>query len=238
VKRCGKSAPRVRQRKRHGKPHREQDRIGTATRAVRASDNSAGQCQARRPGRLLEATCKRCPRGMAVTYRLPQAGGALQNPAYRPADILRRGALRQSGVPFRRKHTSPKMWGSAPTRRTPRQFNPYFIGFLSSVTTLVTTIHSDLCLNHPIRKEPTGHCLSPGHELDRCHWSNHVPCRCGPQGYRSNRYGKQAIPIAGPVGGWEPAKLEAVLQINPLLSLLVRLAPRESSASARPKPSP
>src|SRR5580692_8712572 len=35
VKRCGKSAPRVRQRKRHGKPHREQDRIGTATRDVR-----------------------------------------------------------------------------------------------------------------------------------------------------------------------------------------------------------
>ena len=30
VKRCGKSAPRVRQRRRHGKPHREQDRIGTA----------------------------------------------------------------------------------------------------------------------------------------------------------------------------------------------------------------
>ena len=28
VKRCGKSAPRFRQRKRHGKPHREQDRIG------------------------------------------------------------------------------------------------------------------------------------------------------------------------------------------------------------------
>ena len=35
VKRCGKSAPRVRQRTRHGKPHREQDRIGTATRVVR-----------------------------------------------------------------------------------------------------------------------------------------------------------------------------------------------------------
>ena len=30
VKRCGKSAPRFRQRKRHGKPHREQDRIGAA----------------------------------------------------------------------------------------------------------------------------------------------------------------------------------------------------------------
>ena len=25
---------------------------------------------------------------MAVTYRLPQAGGALQNPAYRPADAF------------------------------------------------------------------------------------------------------------------------------------------------------
>src|SRR5258707_12983789 len=30
VKRCGKSAPRVRRRIRHGKPHREQNRIGTA----------------------------------------------------------------------------------------------------------------------------------------------------------------------------------------------------------------
>jgi len=70
VKRCGKSAPRFRQRKRHGKPHREQNRIGTATRAVRESDNSAGRCQARRPGRLLEAMCEHGPRGMAVTYRL------------------------------------------------------------------------------------------------------------------------------------------------------------------------
>ena len=36
VKRCGKSAPRARQRGRHGKPHREQDRIGT-TRSRKAS---------------------------------------------------------------------------------------------------------------------------------------------------------------------------------------------------------
>ena len=69
MKRCGKSAPRLRQRNRHGKPHREQDRIGTATRECSLrGDNTAGRCQARRPGRLLEATCKRCPRGMAVTY--------------------------------------------------------------------------------------------------------------------------------------------------------------------------
>jgi hypothetical protein len=75
VKRCGKSAPRFRQRKRHGKPHREQNRIGTATQSVRSpqakalSDNTAGRCLARRPGRLLEAACKCGPRGMAVTYR-------------------------------------------------------------------------------------------------------------------------------------------------------------------------
>src|SRR5882672_4238440 len=69
VKRCGKSAPRFRQRKRHGKPHREQDRIGMASRAVRESDNAAGLCQARRPGRLLEAMCEHGPRGMAVAYR-------------------------------------------------------------------------------------------------------------------------------------------------------------------------
>jgi dTDP-glucose 4,6-dehydratase len=37
VKRCGKSAPRFRRRKRHGKPHREQDRIGTAREKSRIS---------------------------------------------------------------------------------------------------------------------------------------------------------------------------------------------------------
>ncbi len=123
VKRCGKSAPRVRRRKRHGKPHREQDRIGTATRAVRASENTAGRCQARRPGRLLEATCKRCPRGMAVTYRLRKRAVPYRT---RLTGWLISCVEAFSGeVEFRfasRKHTLPKMRGSAPTRRTPRQF--------------------------------------------------------------------------------------------------------------------
>ena len=43
---------------------------GRQMRADRASDNAAGRCQARRPGRLLEAVCKHGPRGMAVTCRL------------------------------------------------------------------------------------------------------------------------------------------------------------------------
>ena len=104
VKRCGKSAPRVRQRKRHGKPHREQNRIGTATRSVRSwSDNTAGRCQARRPGRLLEAMCKHGPRGMAVTYR-----------------------PRKWMVPYKTRLTgrliSSVNEGFGVTRRTPRQF--------------------------------------------------------------------------------------------------------------------
>ena len=63
VKRCGKSAPRFRQRKRHGKPHREQDRIGTARGA-----SSSDPCPGRRPGRLLQAPGNRRRRGMAVTF--------------------------------------------------------------------------------------------------------------------------------------------------------------------------
>ena len=102
MKRCGKSAPRFRQWRRHGKPHREQDRIGTASRAVRESDNAAGLCQARRPGRLLEAMCKHGPRGMAVTYR-----------------------PRKRAVPYRTRLTG---WlirsneGLGATRRAPRHF--------------------------------------------------------------------------------------------------------------------
>ena len=53
---CGKSAPRGRQRKRHGKPHRVQDRIGAAH----------GPFPARRPGWLLEARGNPRPRGMVA----------------------------------------------------------------------------------------------------------------------------------------------------------------------------
>ncbi len=58
MKGCGKSAPRKRQRKRHGKPHREQNRIGTARRAILGIRVSPGSC---RPGRLLEAPATGVP---------------------------------------------------------------------------------------------------------------------------------------------------------------------------------
>jgi hypothetical protein len=104
VKRCGKSAPRLRQRNRHGKPHREQDRIGTATRAARESDNSRERCQAL----AVRVGCsRRCaniaPEEWPSRIASRKRGGALQNPAYRLADTLRNE-------------------GFGATRRTPRHF--------------------------------------------------------------------------------------------------------------------
>ena len=79
VKGCGKSAPRPRQRGRHGKPHREQNRIG----AARDAQAFPGPFPGRRPGWLLEASSNGRPRGMVVASG-PSGSGA-QNPAYRPA---------------------------------------------------------------------------------------------------------------------------------------------------------
>ncbi len=59
MKRCGKSAPRLRQRKRHGKPRREQDQIGMA----------CDPFPDRRPGRSREAFGNERPRGMAIQPR-------------------------------------------------------------------------------------------------------------------------------------------------------------------------
>jgi len=69
VKGCGKSAPRRRQRGRHGKPHREQDRIGTARSLLlrKPEEVSGSMSGSGRPGRLLEAPGNWRPRGMAVT---------------------------------------------------------------------------------------------------------------------------------------------------------------------------
>jgi len=86
VKGCGKSAPRGWQQRRHGKPHREQNRIGAANRRVPAG----------RPGWLLEPVGDGGPRGMVAQSRsagmdrtrltgplahLPSTGGRACSPA-------------------------------------------------------------------------------------------------------------------------------------------------------------
>ena len=92
VKGCGKSAPRPRRRGRHGKPHREQNRIGTAVPGPQSPGTSA--LPRRRPGGLREASGNGRPRGMAIP-RIPSTlrpGGWIrsggQNPAYRPSGVF------------------------------------------------------------------------------------------------------------------------------------------------------
>lgn len=80
VKRCGKSAPRARQRDRHGKPHREQNRIGTMLAAQAGRGLFLGLvvwvgCSRRAAMRVPEEWPSRCGSNLA----------AIQNPAYRPA---------------------------------------------------------------------------------------------------------------------------------------------------------
>jgi hypothetical protein len=69
AKRCGKSAPRPWQQGRHGKPHREQDRIGAAAMSRLKPAMIAGTFPSRRPGWSREAHREMRPRGMAVQPR-------------------------------------------------------------------------------------------------------------------------------------------------------------------------
>jgi hypothetical protein len=74
VKWCGKSAPRRRQRRRQGKPHREQDQVGAAGIPL-CFGCQAGPSRCR-SGRLHEALGNGCPRGMAIpAHVLTRMGG-------------------------------------------------------------------------------------------------------------------------------------------------------------------
>ena len=92
VKGCGKSAPRRRQRRRHGKPHREQDQVGTTAPAAAGRPVSGPVVRvgrARRPA-------------TGVPEEWPSPGRPLrrrgQNPAYRLPDPSCRTVLVPSAV--------------------------------------------------------------------------------------------------------------------------------------------
>ena len=104
VKRCGKSAPREQQCERHGKPHREQDRIGTTRHGdmpgpfSRLSSGLVAGGGRQRPSQR---------NGHRVAARL---AAALQNPAYRPTGgFVAQGA----GVTVRRLKNPPP-WRAPP----------------------------------------------------------------------------------------------------------------------------
>jgi len=85
VKRCGKSAPRLWQQRRQGKPHREQDRIG-----------AAGGFSGGNPGEVTRGHFRpvaRVGRVRHAAMRVPEEWSSRvarreQNPAYRPSDII------------------------------------------------------------------------------------------------------------------------------------------------------
>jgi hypothetical protein len=93
VKRCGKSAPRRRQRRWHGKPHREQDRIGAA-RGLGAKAQRTSRSVSRPAVRV--GCWRRRVTGVQEEWpsRMRACSHAIQNPAYRLADLY----LRASGA--------------------------------------------------------------------------------------------------------------------------------------------
>jgi hypothetical protein len=97
VKRCGKSAPRCRQRERHGKPHREQNRIGVARVLAKARPGLSGPatrvgCLTRRATGVAEEWPSRAgqpaPYRTRLTGRLMCRGASGGAPAGRPTSFL------------------------------------------------------------------------------------------------------------------------------------------------------
>ncbi len=90
VKGCGKSAPLPRRRGGHGKPHREQDRIGAVVSdsAVRWDQKQAGFRAAARVGCMRRLVTSAPDEWPSIVPRGEIRKGRGQNPAYRPPDQL------------------------------------------------------------------------------------------------------------------------------------------------------
>ncbi len=102
VKRCGKSAPRSRQRRRQGKPHREQDQVGAA------GTGSNPRCRADLRAAVRVGRTRRLATGVLEEWPSPLSKalgrlGAVQNPAYAPSGAARR-AENPRGLDKSRSH--------------------------------------------------------------------------------------------------------------------------------------
>ncbi len=86
VKRWGKSPPRSWQQGRHGKPHREQCRIGASRRLIPPGISRQGRFSPRGPGWQLEPAGDGGSRGMVIALRKGGTESGLQAiRAYRPS---------------------------------------------------------------------------------------------------------------------------------------------------------
>ena len=126
LKGCGKSAPRARQRERHGKPHREQDQIGTACRQPQPSGAEAGRRCFRAAVRVGRA--RRPVTGVPDEW--PSSAVAAEHRTRltgRLAASLRTLPLRAPAFPAQKKHNKNKKRSLAGRRdrrasRTPANF--------------------------------------------------------------------------------------------------------------------
>jgi len=123
VKGCGKSAPLGRRRSRHGKPRREQDRIG-ATGNSDISRPVSGPS----PGLVARGGKQLPSQRNGHRARGGKPDRAIQNPAYRPTGgsvgggRSPRGASRSMTAPFRGPARSLfPPWLTVLLRRRPRQ---------------------------------------------------------------------------------------------------------------------
>ena len=108
VKGCGKSAPRLRRRRRHGKPHREQDRVGAAGPATgQAGFRAAARVgRARRPATGVPDEWS-SPRGVrARRDRTRLTGRLTPSPPGKPRPAAQRLAPRRAGFPAGRNGDS------------------------------------------------------------------------------------------------------------------------------------
>ena len=115
VKGCGKSAPRSWQQERHGKPHREQDRIGTARRPQKPPVSFPDE-----PSGLVARGAWRQAHEMNGHRRAPMQS-AVQNPAYRLGDMSMAGAWKGLHAPVSNSPIVEKKrteaWERVATRR-------------------------------------------------------------------------------------------------------------------------
>ncbi len=115
MKGCGKSAPRSWQQERHGKPHREQDRIGTARRPQKPPVSFPDE-----PSGLVARGAWRQAHEMNGHRRAPMQS-AVQNPAYRLGDMSMAGAWKGLHAPVSNSPIVEKKrteaWERVATRR-------------------------------------------------------------------------------------------------------------------------
>ena len=175
MKRCGKSAPRVRQRNRHGKPHREQNRIGTARRDVRREAITP-------QGDVRLAVRVGCSRQRANVVPEEWPSRIVRHKRAVPYRTRLTGRLMFSAKALSEKTRLTENEGFGLTRRTPRQFQGRSVTiFCSNAVSASGAVTFGESISRPASSTSsrTGrrHQAMPGCSHQRVHLLPRPPCR-------------------------------------------------------------